>query len=408
MKRRNLLFASALLVGVVAALLIFARRKAGEPTEETPQIDPNVVELSREAQRNVGLGVAEVGEQPLRWVLKATGVVSPDQSRVAHIFPLARGIVDRVHVQLGDRVQRGQPLVEYDNIELGQMIGEYLKLRGELKRLQAQQQVARKFLDRAQALIEVEGIAQRELDLRRAEYQQAVAGVESQRADIARVEEHLHRFGMSDEQVRALGGSDHPPHRTASHNLLRAPLGGIITQYNVAQGEVIDRDKELFTIVDTSTVWVLADVYEKDLGQVRTGGTARIKIDSYPRETFTGRISYVSDFLDPSSRTAKVRCVLPNSGGRLKLEMFATVEISSAEVRKALAVTVAALQQIDNDTVIFVERDQTHFEKRVVQVGERTEEWAEVLGGLRKGEKVVTTGSFYLKSALLRALIGEE
>ncbi len=407
MNRRILILAAILLAGAIA-LLMFLRGKPEPTAGQPPADDRNVVELSLEAQQNVGLAVAEVAERPLRRVVKATGVVSPDQSRLAHIFPLTRGIVEKVYVQLGDQVRRGQPLVSYDNIELGQLIGEYLNLRGGLERLHAQEQVAKKFLDRAQALVELNAIAQREVELRQAEYEQARATVESQRAEIARVEEQIHRFGLTDQDIRGLGGSEHGSHRTASHNVLRVPLSGVITKYEVSAGEVVDRDKELFTIVDTSTVWVLGDVYEKDVGLVRAGGQARIKVPAYPEETFSGRITYVSDFLDPASRTAKVRCVVANRDGRLKLEMFATVEIPAAQQRTALAIPVAALQQVDADTVVFVQRDATHFEKRAVQIGDRTEEWAEVLGGVRKGEKVATAGSFHLKSALLRELIGGE
>lgn len=407
MNKRNLII--AVLFGLVAVtVLVLLRGKPETPGERAETRDPNVVDLSLEAQQNVGLALAEVAEMPIQREVKATGIVSSDQSRVAHIFPLARGIVETVYVQLGDKVREGQPLVSYDNIELGQFIGEYLSLRGGLERLAAQQQVSKRFLDRAQALIEVEAISQREFELRQAEYDQAKAAVESQRAELARVEEQLHRFGMTDQDIQALGGSDHGPHRTASHNVLRAPLSGIVTQFDVSQGELIDRDRELFTLVDTSVVWVLADVYEKDIGLIPATGECRVTVPSYPGEVFRGTITYVSDFLDPSSRTAKVRCVVPNRDGRLKLEMFATVEIPAAQARTALSVPVAALQQVGTDTVVFVQLGATHFEKRVVQTGERGEEWVEVVSGPRRGEKVVTTGSFYLKSTLLRELIGAE
>lgn len=405
MSRRNLILFGVSL-GVVLALLFLLRARPKPQTEAVSAADPDVVEVNAEAQRNAGVATAEAEERSIQRMVRATGIVSADQARVGHVFPLARGIVEKVDVQLGDKVRRGQALVTYDNIELGQMIGEYLKLRGDLERVQAQREVARKSLDRAQALIEVQGIAQREFDLRKAEYEQAIAEVQSQRADAARVEEQLHRFGLSDADIAKLGGSEHGTHRTASHNVLVAPLSGVIVKFDVSPGEVVDRDKEVFTIVDTSTVWVLADLYEKDLGQVRTGGEGRITVASYPGQVFQGKITYISDFLDPASRTAKVRCVLANPGGRLKLEMFASVEIPARETARVLAVPASALQQMDADTVVFIERDATHFEKRLVRVGERGGDWAEIVSGIRKGEKLVANGSFYVKSALLREQIG--
>lgn len=408
--KRNWLIAGTVLAVIALAILIFAMKR---PDSIPAQVakgnlpdDPDVVELKPEARQNVQFVITEAAERPLRQVVKTTGVVSPDQSRVAHVFPLARGIVEKVYVQLGDRVQAGQPLLAYDNIELGQLIGEFLTQRGQLARIQAQQQVSQKILERAEALIKVEGISRQELEVRRAEHEQAVAAVESQQADAARVEEQLHRFGLTDDQIGRLSQAEHGTHRTASHNTLRAPLSGIITKYEVSTGEIVDPAKELFTVVDTSFLWVEGDVYEKDIGLVSAGGTARITLAAYPGKDFSGKIAYVSDFLDPNTRTAKVRCVVPNPTGLLKLEMFATVEIPAGETRRALTVPAAALQQVGNDTVVFIERDATHFEKRVVQTGRHTDNWVELLSGVQPAEKVVSTGSFYLKSALSQESMG--
>lgn len=407
MNRRNLTLGGLLIVGLILVFILMRGKPETAPKEDEIT-HTDVVELGEEAQRNIGLELVELKERAIRRIVKATGIVSSDQARVAHVFPLARGIVEQVAVKLGDRVRQGQPLVTYDNIELGQLIGEYLTVLGEQERLRAQQEVARKFLERARSLIDVEAIAPREFELRQAEYDQAKAAVESKKADLARIEEQLHRFGLTDKDISAMGGSDHSSHRTASHNVLRAPRDGVIIAFDVSQGELVDREKELFTIVDASTVWVLADVYEKDLGQVKAGGECRVTVAAYPDEIFTGQITYVSDFLDASSRTAKLRCVMPNHDGRLKLEMFATVEIPAVGERIAVAAPATAFQQIGEEAVVFVQRDATHFEKRVITVGERGETWIEVRKGLQRGEKVVAKGSFHLKSILQRELIGGE
>jgi len=341
-------------------------------------------------------------------MLVATGVVAPDQNRVAHIRPLAQGVAENIQAQLGDRVRAGQPLLTYDNIELGELIGEYLTIQAEIKREQSQVEVARSYLNRAESLLAAEAIAQKEYELRKAEYDQAVATAESKRAEMARVEEKIHRFGLSDDDLKNLNSAEHDPHRTASHNTLSAPFAGVITAQDVAAGETIGPNSEVFTLADASIVWVLADIYEKDLGQVGVGQTCRVMVTAYPGQVFTGKVTYIGDVLDPQSRTSKLRCVVDNPAGRLKLEMFATLEIPAAQQRVALAVPGAALQQVDADTVVFVQRNPTIFEKRVVQVGGRGGEWVELLSGVQKGEKIVTTGSFYVKSALLREQIGGE
>ncbi|HZC24659.1 MAG TPA: efflux RND transporter periplasmic adaptor subunit [Candidatus Binatia bacterium] len=399
--------AALLLLGLIVGLTFTFHRKPAATGRDVKEDDPNVVELNADAQKNVNFGLAAVREQKIEEMIKATGVVSPDETRVAHIFPLAQGIAEKPYVRLGDHVQAGQPLLLYDNIELGETVGEHLSLHGEVEKEKAQLEVARKSVERANTLIAVEAISPRDYELRKAEELQAQAAVQSKEAELAMSEEKLHRFGLTEEQVLRLRVSGEG-HRTASHNILRAPFRGIITKYDVSQGESVAREKELFTLVDTSSVWVLGDVYEKDLGRIPDRGACLVTVSSYPGERFRGAISYISDFLDPSSRTAKLRCVVPNKDGRLKLEMFADVLIPTTSATAAAVVPGAALQDIDGKAVVFVQRDATHFEKREVTVGERGDQETQILNGVRPGEKVVTAGSFYLKSALMREQIGGE
>jgi cobalt-zinc-cadmium efflux system membrane fusion protein len=405
--RKRYFIAALLLLGLIAALIVMLHDKPATLAKGTKPEDPNVVELNLEAQRNANLTLAAVREQKIQEMIKATGVVSPDETRVAHIYPLAQGIAEKPYVRLGDHVQAGQPLLLYDNIELGETVGEHLSMHGEVDKEKAQLQVARKSLERANTLIGVEAISPRDYELRKAEELQAEAAVQSKEAELARSEEKLHRFGLTEEQVQRLRVSGEG-HRTASHNTLRAPFAGIIIKYDVSQGESVARDKELFTLVDTSSVWVLGDVYEKDLGRTPGHGDCLVTVSSYPNERFRGQITYLSDFLDPSSRTAKLRCVVPNKDGRLKLEMFADVFIPTTSGTVAAVVPGAALQDIDGKPVVFVQRDATHFEKREVTLGERGEQETQILNGVRPGEKVVTAGAFYLKSALMREQIGGE
>jgi cobalt-zinc-cadmium efflux system membrane fusion protein len=405
---RRTLIAGIVLISILVAgaLMMRSRKPASEGHAE--KVDPNMVEISTDAQRNGGIEFAASTERRLQQVVTTTGVISPDEARVSHIVPLSQGVIEDVFVQLGGRVKKGQPLLVYDSIELGESVGEYKNLQGGLQKALAQQQVARKSLERANSLIAVEAISPRELELRKAEYEQATAEVNSRRAEAARAEEKLHRFGLTDPDIARLNSSEHSIHRTASHNTLRAPLAGVVTKYDVSKGEVVGRDKELFTVVDTSTVWALADVYEKDIQHVARGGECAVALASYPKEVFLGKIAYLSDALDPASRTAKLRCVLPNTDGRLKLEMFATVTIPTKESRMGVTVPSAAIQEINGQSVVFVQTGPTKFEKRIVELGNQTQESAEIISGVKPGEKVVAKGSFYVKSALMRELIGGE
>lgn len=403
----------AMFIGILSVIILVIavlvwRSNRPQPKATAAEHDSNVVEVPADAQRNAGVIIADAMNERIVQVVNTTGVISPDEARVAHITPLSQGVVEQVLVQLGGRVRKHQPLLVYDNIDLGESLGEYQNLRGALDRALAQQEVSRQSLERAKALIKVEAIAPRELEVRNAEYQQAQAEVGSQRADLTRAEEKLHRFGLTDDDLKRLDNSEHETHRTASHATLRSPLTGVVTKYDVSQGEVVGRDKELFTIVDTSTVWALADVYEKDIGLVSRGGDCEVTVASYPRDVFQGKISYLSDALDPASRTAKLRCVLPNTDGRLKLEMFANVRVPSKGSWTGVTVPSSAVQEVNGQSVVFVQTQPDKFEKRAVQVGERNDQKAEIISGLQAGEKVVGSGSFYMKSALLRETMGEE
>jgi cobalt-zinc-cadmium efflux system membrane fusion protein len=369
----------------------------------------DVVLIEPQGQQNIGLKIAEAQERSVVGTLQTTGIVSPNETRLAHIRPLARGLIERVFVRLGDPVKAGQPLVRYDNIELGELIQEYLGALAQVEKEKANVEVSKRFEERAKALFESQAIAQKEYELREAEYKNAEATLERQRAELAKYEEKLHRFGLSDKEIDILRGAPHQQaHRTASHNVLRAPIAGIITKYDVSEGELVGPERELFTVTDTSIVWVLADVYEKDLSMVREGLQVKIYLETYPNEAFIGRITYVSDFLDPKTRSAKVRCEVSNPQGRLKLESFATIQIPTPMGRKAVMVPVAAVQRIDDAPVVFVKIGDAEFQRRKVQIGSQSNDWVEVASGVKIGEAVVTQGTFQLKSALLRERIGDE
>ena len=204
-------------------------------------------------------------------------------SRLAHIRALARGRIDDVYVRLGDRVRTGQRLLTYDNVELGDAIGEYLSALAELQKATAETEVSKRALERAKNLVELGAVAKAEFQRREAEYKNALATVESRKAEAAKIEEKLHRFGMTDAEIEKLDprkGLEY--HRERSHSTLTAPFAGVITQFNAAPGETVGTEDELMTVADLSTVWVQADVYEKDIHAVREGQQAEVVVASYP------------------------------------------------------------------------------------------------------------------------------
>jgi cobalt-zinc-cadmium efflux system membrane fusion protein len=408
----------ALIVGIILGAVLYAKfagtglpqrfsnAVAAEPDKSAdPAAPSDVVQISPESQRDVGIAVETAVLRSLQSTLSATGTVTEDPGRVAHLRPLARGVVDKIYARLGDRVSAGDPLIEYDNVELGLAVGEFLNAQAELQRSLTDLEVKEKILERSKAMLKEGAVAQTTYDLREAEYKDAEAVAAGARATAEKIEEQIHRYGWTDQDLANLPSKKG---HNIVHSVLKAPLSGVVTSYHVAEGEVVEPSTELLAITDISSLWVLADVYEKDLSHIRTGKAVRVRVASYPGKVFEGKITYVADAIDPKSRTAKVRCLVENNGGLLKLEMFATIEIPVEQTSPVLAVPDSSIQQIEGQSVIFVRKSATEFQKREVRTGIVSQGYTEIRSGLKPGESVVSQGSFVLKSAFLRHLIGEK
>ena len=384
-----------------------AKEAGEEHGEEGEHAEASVITLDEEAQEEMGLEVETAQLRSTSGTFQITGVVGPNQTRQAHIRPLSRGRIEKVYVRAGDRVRAGQPLVAYDNIELGELVSEHASAKATLDKANAEAEVSKRSLERAQRLVELGAVTKAEYEKRDAEYKSALASINIQKSQVAMVEQKMRRFGMTDAEIDNLDARA-ARQRDLPNTVLRSPFNGIVMKSEVAEGEAVDTERELFTIADLSTVWVQGDVYEKDIAAIRQGQQVTLTVNAYPGETFTGRITYLSDVLDPQSRTAKVRCEVANPRGLLKLEMFATIQVPTGVQRETLMIPAAAVQQVDKESVVFVKVDENKFEKREVELGAQSGGWVEVLDGLKEGEKVVTAGAFMLKSHLKKEEFGED
>lgn len=392
-------------VALAAVLLLvwWNRRDAEEPTSATEAAEkaeatekPAVLTLDDEAQERIGLETVEAQLRPIGAHVRTTGTVGPNETRVAHVRSLSTGVITGVMVRRGDRVAAGQPLLTYDNVDLGQTVAGYRSAVASLESARGQAEVARLALERADRLVEIGGIAQAEHQRRKAEYDAALSTVKSSEAQLANLRQTLSRFGVTEGALK-----DGPAETEGgARATLRAPLAGTVLDVQAVAGETVSPERELATVADLSTVWILGDVYERDLAAVTEGREARVITDAYPDEPLSCRVTYVSDALDPQSRTAKVRCEAKNPNGRLRLQMFARMEIAAGTARDVLAIPRSAIQQIDGEASVFVRTGDTSFERRAIRLGATTDEWAEVISGVQANERVVTTGAVMLKSRL--------
>ncbi|MFA6286126.1 MAG: efflux RND transporter periplasmic adaptor subunit [Opitutaceae bacterium] len=189
---------------------------------------------------------------------------------------------------------------------------------------------------------------------------------------------------------------------------LKAPIDGIIIERNSTPGELIGKDTAIYTISDPTDLWVIAEIKERDIGAVHAGQEAFFTVLAYPGEKFPGKVTLLSNRVEAESRTLETRIEVSNADGRLKPGMFTDVEIATTALKDVLIVSDQALQTLENDKIVFVALSDTTFEKRVITTGMEQHGRMQVLTGLKAGERVVTDGSFILKSELLKGELGEE
>jgi cobalt-zinc-cadmium efflux system membrane fusion protein len=384
-------------VFILSLVSCSSRSKDEEPSKQAEAKQASkVLEMSAEAQQHVGLQTTSVEFKNLQEYLQVTGTVQPIDTSIGHVRPLARGRVQDILVRVGDRVKAGQTLASFDNIEAGELLSQYQGARTELQRLKLQQSSAERISERNRQLSQLGAIPQKAAELTQVEAQSAADSVSVQESVVNGLVSRLRRFGVEEANV------NHPS------TVIRAPFTGVVIKAQTAPGDVFDADRELFSIADLSHVWVQAEVYEKDLGRVQIGQPAFITVDTYPGEKFKGQVTYLGDILDPQTRTSRVRCEVANPDVRLKLDMFAIIELPTHFSRRTLVVPASAIQQLDENDVVFVRKSATTFETRPVKTGKTVDEVTEVQSGLRNGEEVVKQGAFHLKSVALSGQIGEQ
>lgn len=189
---------------------------------------------------------------------------------------------------------------------------------------------------------------------------------------------------------------------------LKSPIDGVIVERKSTVGELIGKETEVYTVSDPTDLWLIIEVKERDLGAVRVGQEADFTVLAYPVEKFRGQIALIGNRVEPESRTLEVRAEVSNQDGRLKPGMFADVEIATTAIEDALTISDTALQTMEDTQVVFVATSDNRFEKRAVKLGLEQRGRVQILDGIKEGDRVVTEGSFILKSELLKGQLGEE
>jgi multidrug efflux pump subunit AcrA (membrane-fusion protein) len=189
---------------------------------------------------------------------------------------------------------------------------------------------------------------------------------------------------------------------------VKSPIDGVITDRKSTAGELVTKDTQIYVISDPTDLWVLAEIKERDIAAVKDGQDASFTVLAYPEETFRGKVVRIGNRVEDQSRTVETRIEVNNADGRLKPGMFADVEITTTVMKDVLVISDAALQTDGDKQVVFLALDGSKFEKREMKLGLEQHGRVQVLEGIKPGDKVVTEGSFILKSEMLKGELGEE
>lgn len=319
------------------------------------------VSLSPSQQVMANVATVEAKTMPLTKEVNAVGIVQYDQSRQAKVTAWVAGRIDKLYVNtVGAYVSKGKPVAEVYSPDLVSAQQEYL--------------LALKSRDRFK-------------DSPIASISQGGEGL------VASARQRLLLMGVKEHQIAGLEKAGRPNIRLSIYT----PLSGVVIEKIAVEGQYVNTGDPLFNIADLSTVWVDVEVYENEFSFIKIGQRVDIVSQSYPGKTFSGRVSFVYPFLDPKTRTVKVRVQLPNPGLKLKPDMFVNASVK-VPLGTAVTVPVAAVMDTGKRQVAWVEMKPGMFEPRDVTVGARVGDMLQVLSGVKAGEKIAASGGYLIDS----------
>jgi cobalt-zinc-cadmium efflux system membrane fusion protein len=355
---------------------------------------------------NLQLQIEKAKAGPLVRAVSATGSVGYDQLYLARIRPMARGRIEALDVTAGDKVVAGQRLAVLDNFDLSAAHSKVLGAEEALNQAKAQLAAASAAYDRATNLIRSGLVTQAELVARRATAVSMEADLRTKEAQLRQYDEEEAR--LLPVRPAAAGADTSNDQPGDSRGALFAPFAGVVDSVSVATGEIVDPATPIFTVSDLSTVWVQADVAERDLGAVNVGDAVEVKVSAFPGRVFAGRVTYIPDQIESATGMAKVRCEVPNPDGALRVNMFANVTILSPQGGDGVMVPSESLQEVNGQSVVFIPTGDRRFAWRAVHTGLVANGKTQITSGLAAGTPVVGEGSYWLKAALMQSTISDQ
>ena len=357
--------------------LVACKGTNNQPSAKKQEVDPNLVELSADLQKKVTL--VKVGQADIREVLRIPGSIQVDEQRMARIGAPVTGRITEIDVQLGQHVKQSQALATLNSTELAQNQLVYIKA---LQQIDLQT----KAVDRARVLLEADVISKAELQRRESELSAA-------QAELNAAADQLQVLGMSPQGIAKLSKSS----QMHSFSTVTARISGTVITRKVNLGQVVQPADELFVVADLSKVYAVAEVPERQIDLIEKGQEVDILIPSINDKPIKGKLVYVSDIVNPETRTVMVRSELSNTEHEIKPDMLVSMLVQSKPISK-LSVPVKAIVRENDKNYVFVQIGPSKYRLREVDIGDDFNGMVAIISGVEEGETIVTDGAFHVNN----------
>jgi len=348
------------------------------------------VTLTPDAIARAGIKTELVRGDAVTGSVSAPATVTSNAYRETKVHTLVGGILKDVTAELGRSVRAGQPLAVVFSHELADAQMKYLTAR-------AMVAADHQKRERVTKLVEIGAASRQELE-------EIIAVHEVHDTEVAAARQRLLLLGLSPERVAGLRQASD----VVSEVTVMAPGPGVVVSRTGNPGQVVNVGQELFVVADLSTVWVIADLYEKDVAAVQVGSEATVTVPHSRSPTARGRVTYIDPRVDPATRTAKVRVEVPNPSGAFRLGMFVNMAFAVPGRVRTAVVPRAAVQSIGDRSVVYIaaSEDEGRFIERTVTLGVAAGDLVQVIDGLEVGERIVSDGAFFVRAEAAKTRAG--
>jgi len=357
--------------------------------ESSSIISPiNRIKIPPDVLKSHPLGFTKLRERGFYEEIVLPGKVSFDLERMANVGSRVPGRVNKVYVKEGDMISHGSPLAVISSIELGSAQADYLKSRARLEVLKSQ-------LDRANDLFEQKIISTKEFEMTNVEFRTVKTEMETSLNSLL-------VYGLNKEEIAELEKGKLAP----SMLTLRSPIAGTVTERKAVNGQSVSTEENLFIVANLTRLWIILDVYEKDLYSVKLDVEANVFTLGDRPETVKARVAHVSEIIDPVKHTAEIRLEVDNRDFKLKPGQTVSAKvqglISESKSKRIMVVPSDSIHKIEGKSFVFIAHTDGTFEAKSVEVGESIDDDIEIKSGISSEDNIVSQGSFLLKSEYLK------